>query len=120
MNRFLRHLFVSSLFDIFLFLATAISIGVVAYSFISFHILLISVIIVISFFFITYKLYSAYYVDYQEHQRKIAHEISEIESEIIMLKINDMLAKNKKLTKVIKKEIRKKKRFIEELKKEKI
>lgn len=115
-DRFLRHLFVSAMFDIFLFLATAISLGFVAYSLIQLHVVIILFVIVVSSFFIIYKVYSAYYVDYAEYKVKLAHEISEVETEIIMLRLNLRLIKDKPLSKIILKEIKKKEAFIKELK----
>lgn len=69
-------------------------------------------------FFVSYKLYSVYYIEYPRHVLTVKHEIYEIESDILMIEINANFIKDKRLSKIIKREIKKKKDFIKELKKE--
>ena len=118
MNKYLRHLLLSSIFDIFLLTATATSVGYIIYQILSFHLLIIFVIGIVSLFFVSYKLYSVYYIEYPRHVLTVKHEIYEIESDILMIEINANFIKDKRLSKIIKREIKKKKDFIKELKKE--
>lgn len=115
MNKYLRHLLLSSIFDIFLLTATATSVGYIIYQILSFHLLIIFVIGIVSLFFVSYKLYSVYYIEYPRHVLTVKHEIYEINSDITMLMINNYFIKDKKLNKIIKQEIKNKKRFIKEL-----
>lgn len=108
----------SSIFDIFLLTATATSVGYIIYQILSFHLLIIFVIGIVSLFFVSYKLYSVYYIEYPRHVLTVKHEIYEIESDILMIEINANFIKDKRLSKIIKREIKKKKDFIKELKKE--
>ena len=115
MNKYLRHLLISALFDCFLLIATALSSGYIAYQFVSFHLLIIVAILFISIGFMFYKLYSVYYIEYPNHILSIKHEIYEIKSDINVLLVNNYFIKNKKMNKLIKKEIKKKEEFIKEL-----
>ena len=105
MNKYLRHLIMNDIFEIFAFIATALGFLLIAPNFISVSVLDYAIIILIIILFVTYRLYSTFYIDYADY--KIAKEKSKKElygTYIVLLALKDVV-KDRKIKKALAKNI---------------
>jgi len=105
MNKYLRHLIMNDIFEIFTFIATALGFLLIAPKFISVNILDYAVIILIVVLFIAYRLYSTFYIDYVDYNLEREKGKKELYGTYIVLLALKDVVKDRKIKKALEKSI---------------
>ena len=105
MNKYLRHLIINDIFEIFTFVATALGFLLIAPNFISVTIFDYFIIGVIVALFIVYRIYSTFYIDYADYKNEAEKERKELYGTyVVLLSLKDVV-KDKKIKKALAKNI---------------
>jgi len=105
MNKYLRHLIMNDIFEIFTFVATALGFLLIAPNFISVSIFDYAIIISIMVLFVAYRLYSTFYIDYPDYKGDREKERRGLYGTyIVLLSLKDVV-KDRKIKKALAKSI---------------
>ena len=105
MNKYLRHLIINDIFEIFTFVATALGFLLIAPKFISVTIFDYFIIGFIVALFIVYRIYSTFYIDYADYKNEVEKERKELYGTyVVLLSLKDVV-KDKKIKKALAKNI---------------
>jgi len=104
-NKYLRHLIMNDIFEIFTFLATALGFLLIAPKFISVSIFDYIIIGSIMFLFVVYRLYSTFYIDYADYKNEREKDKKELYGTyMVLLSLKDVV-KDRKIKKALAKSI---------------
>jgi len=105
MNKYLRHLIMNDIFEIFTFVATALGFLLIAPNFISVSIFDYAIIISIMVLFVAYRLYSTFYIDYADYKNEREKDRKELYGTyVVLLSLKDVV-KDRKIKKALAKGI---------------